>query len=127
MKQQSVVSYTSDHALITKQHSLTKEQMTLLLHYQTKICQKLEWVETDPDKLIQISELFLKSGYVHENNDLVILKKVIWIYYHIRSLLQPTISDGTIIETIYQQYIFLSGMGIETLYQRVRSAFEIED
>lgn len=127
MNQMQLFEQSQNEAIITKQHSLNERKVQQLLHYQAMVCKQMEWVETDPDKVFQIVLPILKSGYVHEQNDLQILKKVILIYYHVRSSLSDATSDQTIITGIVQQYALLSGMGIETLAQRVCTALGIEE
>ena len=62
---------------------LTAEELFHLLEYQYRICQKLNWVETDNKKFEKIVLPFLHSGFIHTGNYMIVLKSIIYIYYTI--------------------------------------------
>ena len=58
---------------------LTAEELFHLLEYQYRICQKLNWVETDNKKFEKIVLPFLHSGFIHTENYMIVLKNIIYI------------------------------------------------
>lgn len=86
--------------------------------YYTSCLRALSWVETDPKKFEKIVSKFLKTKYVHEKNVYEVLSKVIFSFYYVRKQCSNRISDDEIITSIYNVYMSLQGMDIETLIQR---------
>lgn len=98
--------------------SLRPHDISQLIQYQTKICDQLDWVETDSMKLQQIIQPFLQTNLIHTADILIVLKKIIQSYYIIRSKGNDSLSDERICQRLSQEYQKYEGLNLETLAKR---------
>ncbi|MDM8292616.1 DUF6323 family protein [Faecalicoccus pleomorphus] len=112
------------NAIELYQTTLTQKEMAYYYHYQQKVLQVLDWIETNPEWLLEILHRFLRTGYVYPQNQKQVLKTAIRVYYASRAHLSYQISDEELLNQILACYKGLSGMGIETLQDRVSEYFK---
>ncbi len=84
--------------------NISDENLVKLIQTQRDICDKLDWIEMDQGRLTKIIEMFIDSGYLHEENYMFILKRIIIIYYKLRVKLDYHSSDQEILQTLFDQY-----------------------
>ncbi|MGN1343118.1 MAG: DUF6323 family protein [Traorella sp.] len=109
--------YETTHFLSSKL-SLTDKEIQMLYHYQQKVCEKLDWIETNPEKLNQLLSPFLQTNLVNSADLMQILKKIIQSYYLIRSQINYTLSDEFIIYQLSQEYQHSFGLDLTHLASR---------
>ena len=81
---------------IIEHRILSKKEKMILAEHLIKVCRNLHWIETDPDKVIFITEPFLSySSLTH-------LKNIITMFYIIRSKMSITTSDERIKNMLYE-------------------------
>lgn len=89
---------------------LSNEDLIVLRKFQERVLKKLEWIEFDSQKLLEIIQVFLYSGYLYPDNYMDLLKQSIVDYYRIRKQLDPLTSDEEILmamkEFVQKQYLF---------------------
>lgn len=115
---------TFSNAIELYQITLTQREVSYYFQYQQKVLQVLGWVETNPEWLFEILRCFLKTGYVHPYNQKQVLETAIQVYYGSRANLSYQLSDEELLKQIVACYKELSGMGIETLGDRVSDRFK---
>lgn len=115
---------TFSNAIELYQTTLTQKEIAYYYHYQQKVLQVLDWIETNPEWLLEIMHRFLRTGYVHPQNQKQVLKTAIRVYYGLRANLSYQISDEELLNQILACYKGLFGMSIETLGDRVSEYFK---
>lgn len=95
--------------------TMLEKKQIVLYFFQT--LNRLEWVETDEHKLDFLLSPFLSSKYVHDENQLEVCKKVIFIFYTIRK--KTGLPDQEILDSILYCFERSRGMFFESLDQEV--------
>ena len=104
-------------------YAYTKRSV-LLFQYQQKVLQVLGWVETNPEWLFEILALFSKNRLCASLQSKAGVKNSHTVYYGSRANLSYQVSDEELLKQIVACYKELSGMGIETLGDRVSDRFK---
>lgn len=81
---------------IIKHHTLSKREKIILTEHLIKICRNLHWIETDPEKVVFITEPFFSYSTLSH------LKHIITMFYIIRSKMSITTSDERIKNMLYE-------------------------
>ena len=81
---------------LIKHRTLSQKEKMILTEHLIKVCRSLHWIETDPDKVIIITEPFLSYP------SLTHLKNIISMFYIIRSKMNSTTSDEHIRNMLYE-------------------------
>ena len=81
---------------IIEHRTLSKKEKMILTEHLIKVCRNLHWIETDPDKVIFITEPFLSYSTLSH------LKHIITMFYIIRSKMSITTSDERIKNMLYE-------------------------
>lgn len=79
---------------IISKKKFTKEEKSILLNHLIKVCNKLKWIETDPERFCFILDPFMDFSFSY-------FKIIIQMYYEIRSQISHTTSDKQIRDTLY--------------------------
>lgn len=80
---------------IIEHRRLSKKEKMILTNHLIKVCRDLDWVDTDSDKAVFITEPFL--GYSSISH----LKHIITMFYIIRSRIDITSNDEDIRNALY--------------------------
>ena len=67
--------------------SFSKQEQKEIWEYFKSVLHELDWVETDPLKVEYLLNPFLNSSYVHNENKMTVSKKVILLFYVLRTRL----------------------------------------
>lgn len=81
---------------IIKHRTLSKREKIILTEHLMKVCRNLHWIETDPEKVVFITEPFLSYSTLSH------LKNIITMFYVIRSKMNITTSDERIRNMLYE-------------------------
>lgn len=81
---------------IIEHRRLRKKEKMILTNHLIKVCQKLQWIETDMDKVVFITNPFLSYSTLSH------LKHIITMFYIIRSKMSNQTSDEEIRNTLYE-------------------------
>lgn len=81
---------------IIEHRRLRKKEKMILTNHLIKVCRNLHWIETDPEKVVFITEPFLSYSTLSH------LKHIITMFYIIRSKMSITTSDERIRNMLYE-------------------------
>lgn len=81
---------------IIKHRTLSKREKMILTEHLIKVCRNLHWIETDPEKVVFITNPFLSYSTLSH------LKHIITMFYIIRSKMSNQTSDEEIRNTLYE-------------------------
>ena len=81
---------------IIEHRTLSKREKIILTEHLIKVCRNLHWIETDPEKVVFITEPFLSYSTLSH------LKHIITMFYIIRSKMSNQTSDEEIRNTLYE-------------------------
>lgn len=97
---------------------LSDRDLLLLARWQKRICEKNDWIETDPGKLNQILQPVLLSGYLYEGEHIPILKRMIQNYYQLRISFDIYTSDDRICKVLGNEFVHMKGLRLDLLFKR---------
>ena len=81
---------------IIEHRTVSKKEKMILTNHLIKVCRKLYWIETDPEKVVFITEPFFSYSTLSH------LKHIITMFYIIRSKMSITTSDERIRNMLYK-------------------------
>lgn len=81
---------------IIEHRTLSKKEKMILTEHLIKVCRNLHWIETDPEKVVFITEPFFSYSTLSH------LKHIITMFYIIRSKMSITTSDERIKNMLYE-------------------------
>lgn len=107
---------TIEHDFLSAGISISNQQLQELITFQHHVCKKLDWIELSPTKLGVIIQPFIACPYLPLDKYMMVLKKVISYYYHLRKTFDFHTSDEKIYMILYQEYYEYAGLRLHTLY-----------
>lgn len=93
--------------------TFSKQEQKEILKYLKGVLHELNWVETDPLKVEYLLNPFFNSSYVHNENKMIVSKKVIALFYVLRTRLD--VCDEEIRDSILSCFVRNHGLFIEHL------------
>lgn len=115
----AIIKRNENHHVLMRDKSLSMKEWGYYSSYQQQILNHIEWIETDDHRLEKILFSFLDSGLVHSSNQKEVFQTALKTYYICRKNTAYQMSDDELLELIVFEYHSLSGMGIESLFERV--------
>ena len=93
--------------------SFSKQEQKEIWKYFKSVLHELDWVETDLLKIEYLLNPFFNSSYVHNENKMIVSKKVIALFYVLRTRLD--VCDEEIRNSILNCFVRNHGLFIEHL------------
>lgn len=101
-------------------YELTKEDYQYLYHSQQQACRTYQMVEFESVSFRLLIQTFLKSPYLTQTRLLPLLHDAIYTYYAIQRTIPHHTYDDTLIQHLYDAYLWNHGVFDKRLLSQVK-------